>query len=658
MNLLTLAIRNIKLNLKKYMMYLFSLSFSIFTAYSFLALMENEYVSMAFTNDIRYRSMLRAFGVIIMVFVMFFLISSNKSFIKARKKEISTYALFGMSNGRIGKLIFLETMIVGFVTLVLGIGSGIFFSKLVAMILLDISLAAFVGEIAFTIDPTAIYITIAIFISIFCVMGLSGLRVINKFELIDLFKAEKVSEGKSEGSIFVLILSLILIGTGYYLATIEDIKVVSTMSIPIITLVIVGTYLFFGGGLPKVLSLVKRNKTRYYQGPNLISTAAFSHRMKSIAAVMATIAVLSAVATTALATGFTLYRNVEKNTYDIIGWDMYFYGGQEVLLDDIYDAFKKHNTKVFDSYTTQRYITRPEMETIIINGREYMSISKDGEYFRVYSQSVYNKLISLSKNNLKPIDIRPGEGVYVHSQTFENYEKHIIGKKLTFSTDTITITSTVRTGNLSFGANHTLVLNNSDFERFLEEGDILDSYPGGQTYDKVTVFNYDTPLNNHGLNNDLNKILNGNVGSYRTAYNHYNESLETFGLVCFIGFFMSAIFILMTASLLYFKQVMAAEEEKEQYKMLRKIGMDNQVEKRVIKKRLLPVFFIPLIVGIIHSIFAMKTADTMVFSYMIPAENSYLTVIAFSIVMYAVYAIIYGVFYIITKRQYSRVVKQ
>jgi len=126
MKLTTLAIRNIKQNFKKYIMYFFSLSFSVFTAYSFLALIQNELVIMAFTYDVRYKSMLMGFGIIIMVFVMFFLISSNNSFIKARKKEISIYALFGMTNGKIGKLLFLETMIVGFTALIIGIGVGVF----------------------------------------------------------------------------------------------------------------------------------------------------------------------------------------------------------------------------------------------------------------------------------------------------------------------------------------------------------------------------------------------------------------------------------------------------------------------------------------------------------------------------------------------------
>ena len=77
----------------------------------------------------------------------------------------------------------------------------------------------------------------------------------------------------------------------------------------------------------------------------------------------------------------------------------------------------------------------------------------------------------------------------------------------------------------------------------------------------------------------------------------------------------------------------------------------------MIKKRLAPIFFIPLAIGIVHSIFAMKTADTVVFSNMIPVENSYLSVLGLSAIMYAAYALIYCVFYLITKSQYGRIIR-
>jgi len=202
---------------------------------------------------------------------------------------------------------------------------------------------------------------------------------------------------------------------------------------------------------------------------------------------------------------------------------------------------------------------------------------------------------------------------------------------------------------------HTVILSDEDFKELTGNGLIYSSADAGGA-GTATLMNYQGALSDSRLNADLAAVLDESDAKYMTAYNLYNESMQIFGLLCFIGFFMSGVFILMTASLLYFKQIMAAEEERHQYQMLRRVGMDEKTERKVIRKRLMPVFFIPLAIGIIHSIFAMKTADTVVFSNMIPVENSYLSVLGFSAVMYLAYAAVYCIFYLITKSQYERIV--
>lgn len=662
MNLMVLAIRNIKNNFSKYIMYFFSLTFSVFTVYSFLALFYNEQVLSKFMYSSRYRAMLTAFGIIIFVFVMFFLISSNTSFIRARKREISMYSLFGMTNRKIGALLFLETLIVGIVALIIGIGLGIFSSKLVAMVLLNITLTHFVGDITFSSVPRAIWLTVIPFIIVFCLMGLSGLRVIKRFELIDLFKGSKMPETNFKGSIIVLVLSLCLIGLGYYLATVPVPLQLLLYSIPILCLVIIGTYLFFWGGLPRILAWIKRNKGQYYRGENLVATSIFAHRVNSISTLMASIAILSAVATTAIATGYTLYANAEKNAYDTVGWDMWFYGNQEQVLDDVLQVFDKYNVELLDVYTADRWQVSPKVDLSMIEDEE--NTFNEDDSTRIYPQSVYNKLISLTRSGFKQIQVKPGEAVYIPSKAFSSGGVHqvsrdVLGKtKLMFSNLTLTITSLEDADVVVFGAFRTIVVNDTDYAELIRNGDIITVDSGGYPFDQVTVFKYQNPLDAHDLNKELNRILAGNVGSYRLAYNHYIEALEIYGLVCFIGYFMSVVFILMTASLLYFRQVMAAEEEQHLYKMLRKIGFGPKAQSKVIAKRLLSVFLLPLLFGILHSVFAMKSADTMVFAYMISVENSYLVVLKFSAVMYSLYAFVYGIFYFITKRQYTRIVMQ
>ena len=165
-------------------------------------------------------------------------------------------------------------MLVGLAALVVGILAGIFFSKLIAMILLNVTLVDFVGDITFSIHPRSIYLTILPFLGVFGLMGLSGLRVISKFELVELFKGEKVSEGKSKGSYILLFLSVLLLGCGYYFAATVDSYLIIMYSLPILISVILGTYLFFWGGLPKILHWLKKNKTKYYRGDNLIAISA------------------------------------------------------------------------------------------------------------------------------------------------------------------------------------------------------------------------------------------------------------------------------------------------------------------------------------------------------------------------------------------------
>jgi putative ABC transport system permease protein len=375
--------------------------------------------------------------------------------------------------------------------------------------------------------------------------------------------------------------------------------------------------------------------------------------MKSIASVMATIAVLSAVASTAIATGFTLYSNAERNTYSNTGADLVYYGGDSDLNEKIHRVFAENHVKIEQEETIKLYEAVSEAGNTEAGSDRNFFVS---DSLRVYSETEYNKLLAASKSNLDPVRVKTGEADYISPVTPDDDGKAILGLTLEFRDSEIRIVKVSRANFPGMGIYHTVVLSDRDFKTLAGNGSIYPSADSGNA-GATTMMNYRGGLSNSKLNADLTAVLTGSDAQYESAYNLYNESMQIFGLICFIGFFMSGVFILMTASLLYFKQVTAAEEESHQYKMLRRIGMDEKTERQVIKKRLVPVFFIPLAIGIVHSIFAMKTADTVIFSNMIPVENSYLSVLGFSAVMYAAYALVYCVFYLITKSQYSRIVR-
>ena len=436
MKLRQMAYSNIKHNFRKYAMYFLSLCFSVFTVYAFLGLMFNDAVELAFTSDIRYRSLLFGFGIIIAVFVFFFMLNANNSFIRARKREISMYSLFGMTNSKIGKLLFVETLMVGMSALVVGVVLGIFFSKLTAMVMLNMTIPDYAGSVAFSVSIVSVAITALIFIIFFCILGLSGLRVVNKFELVDLFKGDKVSEGNPKGSWLLLAASLALMGFGYYLACSPNVYIVVKFTLLILGTVILGTFLFFLAGLPKILNIFKKRKKNYYKAQNLISVSSFAHRVRSVGASLATIAVLSAVAaTTAIATGFTLYSSVDKNTYDGTGYDLRFYGNQEEAMDQIRQIIEDNGASITEEINVQRYVAYPKIEKIEIDNDMYIGqyFGDDDFYIRAYSETEFNKIIEMSKADLGKVNVGGTDNaIFVTQNGLDELGDAMMGKEVKF----------------------------------------------------------------------------------------------------------------------------------------------------------------------------------------------------------------------------------
>lgn len=650
MSLTKLAISNIKHNAKKYAMYFFAMCFCIFTTYSFLVLLNSESVLNTLADSASYQTMFIGFGIAILIFTLFFLISSSNSFIRARKKELSTYALFGMQNSKISRLLFLETFIIGIIALVVGIALGIFFSKLLAMILLKMLMAGFSRNVAFAVETDAMLITVLIYFGIFIIMGLSGTRVINKFQLVDLFKGDKVSEGKTKGSYVMLIISAILILGGYYFAISPNPMIVLALMIPIIIVVVLGTYLFYLGGFQKIMYFIKRNKKRYYKKSKLIPISLFSHRTRTMATMMATIAILVAIGTTAIAFGYTLYQGAEQQTYGTNCFDTYFYTDDEAVINDVHHIFKEHGVEITDEITFQRYVSQPSI-TDVTDGLFGESAAM------TYKESEYNRIVDIAKDANEKISVQRGKAVLL----YPIYNTDLSAEKAEVQYEDRKMDGTIVKSSNCYnfgGIPYTLILNDEDFDELAELGSVTIKPTDGSEYWPFYGINYENALTSPEIAEDLEKTLSGRTGSYRISYNTYNEMLGLYGLLCFIGYFMCAVFILMTASMLYFKQITVATEERKQYQMLRKIGMDKDEESKVVARRLKPVFFFPLILGIIHSVFAMKGADTIIFSSLITTQGStFISVLKTSLVMYVAYTLVYMLFYFITKAQYKQVIK-
>ncbi|PJO43289.1 ABC transporter permease, partial [Lysinibacillus xylanilyticus] len=102
-----------------------------------------------------------------------------------------------------------------------------------------------------------------------------------------------------------------------------------------------------------------------------------------------------------------------------------------------------------------------------------------------------------------------------------------------------------------------------------------------------------------------------NEENYSNFIQSYEEArkgnIETLGITIFTAAFLGLAFLMTTGSILYFKQMSEAEEERGSYTILRKIGFaEKDIMKGIYMKQTFN-FGVPLIIGLLHSYFAVKS---------------------------------------------------
>lgn len=143
--------------------------------------------------------------------------------------------------------------------------------------------------------------------------SLQGYRLIYRFKLIELFRAEREGETMPKGSVIMALISVVLIGSGYFLALMfmKAVKYADFMAVALYILLatVLGTYLLFMFFTVFVLKRARTNKSSFYNGMNMVTTSQLLYRIKGNAKSLATISILSAVTLTAVGTSVTMYYN-------------------------------------------------------------------------------------------------------------------------------------------------------------------------------------------------------------------------------------------------------------------------------------------------------------------------------------------------------------
>lgn len=594
MTLFDVAKKNIKGNFKSYLIYFISMLFSVVIYYTFVSLQYSKEIAKSIESSQTMQSIFMVASIVLILFVSVFILYSNNTFARKRKKEVGLYSLLGLKRKTIGKMLFYENFIMGTVVLVIGIAIGTFLSRLFSMIL--IRLLGVTVDVGMAFSLQAVINTTIVFATIILLTSIQGYRLIYKFKLIELFRAEQIGEQEPKASISSGILAVLCLILGYWFAfqrftnNEEVLRNIGIMLVGIIS----GTILLFTSAVILILKITKRNKKSYYRGMNLVTTSNLVYRIKGNSRILSVIALLSAVALCAISIGIGMYYGFEQNSR-LASPFSYMYISQDEAFNSKIDSIIRDDKDhpVIAQITIPIAKSKGEASSPkILSEREEKA---DENPVKVISMGEYNKVAKnlgissiMDVENGKAIAIRPMYTDYESS----DYEGETITLKFPRQDITLEFTGMTveRVINWSY-PDIMIVVNDEEFKK-IEEQSLTIDYVGYVVKEPKTTKKTVNSL--AAIKTPTSKLT--------TFYTEYRLGIEGAAFNVFILGFLGLVFIMATGSIIYFKQLSEVTSDKPRYEILSKIGVSNKDINRSILKQNAFIFGLPLVVALAHFI--------------------------------------------------------
>lgn len=641
MNINTLARRNVMGHLQRYLAYFLSCSFAvtIYFAYATFTLHPEVVNGSIPAADIVRIGMIAA-QLIIVVFSIFFIAYSNSAFLQVREKEFGLLSLFGMTNIQLRKLIYLEQTILSLAAIGAGIGFGLLFSKLFLMLMNF--LLAVDAPMQFQLIPRAFLETALLFFGLFQALTFFGLFRLKSRRIIDLIRAKKKPKPMPIASKWLTLLSVTTLALGYTFAATANLFSAFFLVIPIVILVMIGTYFLFTQGMLALFKRLYANKNNLFRGTTLLTRTNILFRLKDHARMLFLTSIISAVLLTAGGTVYMFFQTfIDQGTKIVpqaISWveeDATQY--QVIDPSDVKTTLTSANQEV--EYTVNTLALPGQMSLPV----PYSNLVQDTDVM-IVSQSEFNKIAQ--QKGLDPISLQEEE-ILLNTPFStmamigdDNQTETLHVKDQDLSVHIVTEIFGEAFFSSSGAASSTIVVNDPMY-------DTLASSHRESEMMRVMGFELKNWKDAVDVSNEIKEQVNPAFAySLQTRAPEYQMLIQASALTIFIGVFISLLFFIVQGSMIYLKLFTEIEDTKQQLRSLHRIGITKEESARIINRQVQFLFFVPFVVGCIHAAFAYAMLGSIL---SIQLWGSGLLVIS----IYFVFQVFY---YLLTKYMYQRAV--
>ena len=694
--LFKLSLKNMRKSIKDYAIYFLTLVLGVAIFYMFNSLDSQQamlQVSQSQKEIIKLMiSMLGMVSVFVAIILGLLIVYANNFLINRRKKEFGIYMSLGMGKRQISKIILLETIFVGIISLAVGLIIGIFASQFMSVVVAKM-FEADMSEFQFVFSKDACIKTGIYFGVMYIAVMFFNTMTVSRYKLINLLNASKKNEEikmrNSIISILVFIISSTILGYAYWKVT-ADIRSMdkAVKLLPPILMGIAGTLGIFWSLSGFILRIVQIMKNIYLKGTNMFVLRQINNKINTTVISMSVICLMLFMTITILSSSLALRNTLERGLVEMTPVDINLYKTAN-LPENYKNVFGNEITYSKEQQEDSRISVQ---ETLVNNGLD-INVLKDvieipiyatneltlEKFFgseienvkRLYAMMNYStpeEIIKISDYNkiarlygIEQYELNDDE--YIVICNFDNIASirsqvlSIDGNKLTIAgKEYKSKYNECKNGFIEISTNHTNtgIILVPDSCALTEESKVKNflvaNYNAKTDKEKEKIEEIFSDDDSELLQKLSDKGLNI-TGLSKISIMEASVGLAT--IVTFIAIYLGIIFLIASAAILALKQLTESSDNKQRYEILRKIGCDEKMINKALFRQIGIFFGLPLILAIIHSIFGIQFVLEML-SGLAEKKDLLPSIIATVIVM----GIIYGAYFLATYFGRKNIIKE
>lgn len=636
-------------------------------------------------------SMLGFVSVFVAVILGLLIVYANNFLINRRKKEFGIYMSLGMGRRQISKIILMETIFVGIISLVIGIVAGVFASQFMSVLVAKM-FEADMSEFQFVFSQDACMKTCLYFAVMYVAVMLFNTYTVSKYKLINLLNAQKKNEKVKIKNPFLCVLVFIvagaMLGYAYWKVTADSSSLTTADKLlPPILMGIVSTVVIFWSLAGFIIQIVQKMKNTYLKGTNMFVLRQINNKINTNVASMSIICLMLFMTISILSSSLSLRNTMGRELVEMTPVDLNLY-----KTANLPETYKKYGREIKTTDIQREDSKLPIEQTLENNGLD-MNVLKDMVEIPIYASNdltwsdfLENKLeqikakfpmlaydtaeeiVKISDYNkiakLYGIDeYELNDNEYIMICDFASM-KEVRNEVLADGNNSLTIAgkqykskyNECKNGFIVMSTSHTntgiiVVPDNCPLTDDMKEMHFLAANYNDDTEEGKKKIEELFSKSDSAFIQSLDKKGLEIEGLTKTRIMEGSIGIAT--IVTFIAIYLGVIFLIASSAILALKQLTDSSDNKQRYTILRKIGCDEKMINKSLFRQIGIFFGVPLLLAVIHSIFGIQFAVKMMSG--LASEKD---LMPSAIVTVVIIGVIYGAYFLATYFGSKNIIKE